>query len=136
MLKDDKKDHRNVTTVESAVIYMPLANAFEHICDFMFNVVAFMEAGRHTPNLAQGAFEQATSGSVNNILKDFERAQRFLIQGGDESRYQQSLGPVVTPEGIMILLLRRLSHGVHRDGTIDLIELYERVVERLVSFYP
>jgi hypothetical protein len=67
------------------------------------------------------------------LLKSFGMAQRFLIQSGDESRYQKSLGPVVTPEGITILLLRRLSRGVFRDGTINLIEVFERVVERLVS---
>lgn len=124
----DENDPSKVTVVSSAIIYMPLANALEHLCDLFFDVLLYMQK-RSTGSL----FGEAISQSSEKVREDFALAQRFLIQGCDEDRYHKSLGPVVTPEGITILLLRRLIRGVYRDGTVNVVEILERVIERLVS---
>ncbi len=59
------------------------------------------------------------------------RKQLIVEQGGDA--HNVGLGPVVTPEGIMILLMKRLALGVYKSHSIDVVELYEKCLEKLVS---
>ena len=64
--------------------------------------------------------------------KLLEEARDQLIKEADGRDKNGSIGPVVTPEAISITLLQRLACGVLRDGTIDIIHLYEECLEHLV----
>lgn len=64
-----------------------------------------------------------------NKLKD---AKDQLIVESDTQSQPGSVGSVVTPETIMILLMKRLAHGVYGDGCIDIVGVYEECFQQLV----
>lgn len=64
------------------------------------------------------------------------RAKDQLIREADGRDKNGNIGPVVTPEAITISLLGRLTSGVLREGTFDIIHLYEECLEHLVCLLP
>ena len=69
----------------------------------------------------------------NEASKLLEEARNKLIAEATGSAPGWDLGPVVTPEPIMIMLLERLAHGVYGSGTVDIINIFEECLEQLVS---
>lgn len=65
-----------------------------------------------------------------------EKARDRLIAEATGSAPGQDLGPVITPEPIMIMLLERLAYGVYGSGTIDIVNIFEECLEQLVSDMP
>ena len=65
--------------------------------------------------------------------KLLEKARDKLIAEATGSAPGEDLGPVITPEAIMIMLLERLAHGVYGSGTVDVINILEECLEQLVS---
>ena len=63
-----------------------------------------------------------------------QEARDQLVKEADGRDKNGNIGPVVTPEAITITLLERLASGVIRNGTVDIIHLYEECLENLV--YP
>ena len=61
-----------------------------------------------------------------------KEARDQLIKEADGRDKNGNIGPVVTPEAITIALLERLACGVLRNGTVDIIHLYEECLEHLV----
>ena len=68
--------------------------------------------------------------------KLLEKARDKLIAEATSSASGRDLGPVITPEPIMIMLLERLAHGVYDSGTVDVINAFEECLEQLVSDAP
>ena len=66
---------------------------------------------------------------IRNLLRT---AKNRLIAEADEITHDKGLGPVVSPEAIIIMLLERLSRGVYSHGFIDVMDIYEKIVERIV----
>ena len=65
--------------------------------------------------------------------KFLNQARDKLIAEATGSVPGKDLGPVITPEAIMIVLFERLAHGVYGTGTVDVINIYEECLEKLVS---
>lgn len=61
-------------------------------------------------------------------------AKAQLIVEADDMIPEKGLGSVVTSEAIVIMLLQRLSAGVYNEEKIEILELYERTVEDIVSW--
>jgi hypothetical protein len=79
--------------------------------------------------------DQFIRSHVNESCKLLEIAKdRLVVEAGGASS-DKGISPVVSPEAIIIMLLDRLSQGVYMGGTIDVIELYEKIVEKIVSTY-
>lgn len=73
-------------------------------------------------------------------LRHGKEACKFLNQARDKLIVEatrsvpgKDLGPVITPEAIMIVLFERLAHGVYGTGTVDVINIFEECLEKLVS---
>jgi hypothetical protein len=85
----------------------------------------------------------ALTPSLKNVVEPVKRkicsllqtAKNRLIVEADDIVHDKGLGPVVTPEAIIIMLLDRLSQGVFDAGTVDVIDLYEKVVEDIVRWH-
>lgn len=60
-------------------------------------------------------------------------AKDQLIVEADDLIREKGLGSVVTPEAIMVMLLQRLSAGVYNDQNVEILEIYEQLVESIVS---
>ena len=67
-----------------------------------------------------------------DACKLLKEARDQLIKEADGRDKNGNIGPVVTPEAITIALLERLACGVLRNGTVDIIHLYEECLEHLV----
>ena len=65
--------------------------------------------------------------------KSLQEARPKLIAEAAGSTSGEDLGPVITPEAILITLLGRLTHGVYGSGTVDVINILEECLEHLVS---
>lgn len=78
------------------------------------------------------------TSKVTEYSKDacefLKEAKDQLIKEADGRDKNGIIGPVVTPEAITIALLERLTCGVLRNGTIDIVHLYDECLEDLV--YP
>ena len=73
-------------------------------------------------------------------LRHGEEACKYLKQARDKliaeatgSVPGKDLGPVITPEAIMIVLFERLAYGVYGTGTVDVINILEECLDKLVS---
>ena len=67
-----------------------------------------------------------------DACKLLQEAKDQMVKEADGRDKNGNIGPVVTPEAITIALLERLASGVLRNGTIDIIHLYEECLEYLV----
>ena len=74
------------------------------------------------------------------VQKLYEEAKELLATARDELIVEASgvtsgeyIGPVLTPEAILIMQLERLVCGVYKDGNVDMIKVYEECLEHLVS---
>lgn len=132
--EDDGLPHSNeVVNVNSALIQTPIPVAFEHIFHFLFDVVRYASGKpAHRPEY-DTAFTRAAGRNLHLVQKNLRMAKSYLIAAADESTLDKGLGPVVTPEAIILLILGRLSRGVYEDGSVSVTEIYEKVVEKLVS---
>ena len=84
------------------------------------NVVPWRKASRH-------------GKEASRLLKE---ARDRLIAEATGSAPGQDLGPVITPEPIMIKLLERLTYGVYGSGTVDIVNIFEECLEQLVRDMP
>jgi hypothetical protein len=130
---DDGTDESQKTVnVELAVIQKPIPEAFESIYHFLFEVAKYGTMQTQNSPLNPTAFSGATGRHLKEAEDALNTAQDYLIAAADDDALGKSLGPVVTPEAILLLLLERLSRGVYKNGSIDMMDLYEKVVEKLV----
>jgi hypothetical protein len=118
--------------VDSAVMQQPIPAALEHVIHFLFDVAKYVSGRIQGSPLDRTAFPRAVGRHLKETLDDLITAQDYLIAAADPSAFDEGLGPVVTPEAIILLLLERLSRGVYKNGSIDVMDLYEKIVEKLV----
>ena len=116
--------------IPSLVIQAPIPDALEHTIQFLFDVIKYMSS-RSTGEPSRN-FSLAVGRPLQDTEDALRLAQKYLIEEADQSALDAGLGPVVTPEAITLLLLERLSRGVYRNGTVNVLEIYERIVEKLV----
>lgn len=121
----------DVENVTAAVMKTPIPAALEHTILFLFSVIKYSSRRSQASSFGDIAFTRATGPNFKAATRDLKMAQNYLIAATDES--DKGLGPIVTPEAILLILLERLSRGVYKNGSIDVIDLYERIVEKLVS---
>jgi hypothetical protein len=109
-----------------------IVNAFEAVFNVLFGAVKYF----WTQAAVLDGSSNKITGIIGNHVKEacelLKAAKDRLIVEADEINHDKVLGPVVTPEAIIILLLERLSRGVYQNATIDVIDLYEKIVSRIV----
>lgn len=74
------------------------------------------------------------------VSKSFKEAQSLLEIARDELIVEasgvaagQHIGPVVTPEAILIMHMERLVCGVYKNGNVNIIGILEQCLEDLVG---
>ena len=82
--------------------------------------------------------QRSTCGK--KVVSNCEEACRLLDQAKDElineatgAAAGENIGPVLTPEAILIVIMERLGGGVFGQGSVDVINIYEECLEHLVS---
>lgn len=119
----------------------------ETMVDAMREVFAmFVDAARRAASLTNetdsifvpDAARSAIIESAKRACKYLDTARDELISDADVNMQGKntSVGSLVTPETIMIVLMERLSLGVFEDRCVDFIGLYEECFQRLVRTPP
>jgi len=71
---------------------------------------------------------------IEQIGLKLKTAKNQLIVEADGQAHNERVGPVVTPETLMIILMERLIRGVYGERSVDIIGLYEECLQNLVIF--
>lgn len=70
----------------------------------------------------------------DEACKLLEKARDELIAEATGAVPGENVGPVLTPEAILIMLIERLVQGVYGTGSVEIISIYEECLELLVRF--
>lgn len=109
-----------------------IVDAFEAVFDILFGAVKYLWAQAAGLDGSSSKMAGIIGNHVEEGCRLLVAAKARLIVEADEINHDKDLGPVVTPEAIIIMLLDRLSRGVYQNATIDVMDLYEKIVEKFV----
>jgi hypothetical protein len=128
----DRQDSPNQSgETDVKLLLEVIVDAFEVVFHVLFGAVQYFWNNNNNNNKSR------ISDSIDKHVKDcfqlLKVAKARLIVEADEINHDKGLGPVVTPEAIITMLLERLSRGVYRNATIDVLDLYEKIVEKIVQ---
>ena len=128
----DRQDSPNQSgETDVKLLLEVIVDAFEVVFHLFFGALQYFWNNNNNNNKSR------ISDSIDKHVKDcfqlLKVAKARLIVEADEINHDKGLGPVVTPEAIITMLLERLSRGVYRNATIDVLDLYEKIVEKIVQ---
>lgn len=141
---DDESE--GIATSTGNVLLIAMLDAFKSILSVFIDAVLYLQSGSELDSHEQDHSGHGTVDSVGltSRLKPWAdasctffrtaRSQLIIEQGGDV--HNIGLGPVVTPEAILLLTIRRLALGIWRRGSIDVVDLYAKCLEKLVKHAP
>jgi hypothetical protein len=107
-------------------------DAFEAVYGVLFDAVKNLWDQAAVPHTSSSRISGLIGDHVKESCRLLKVAKARLVVEADGISHDKGLGPVVTPEAIIIMLLERLSRGVYHNTTIDIMDLYERIVEKIV----
>jgi hypothetical protein len=125
----EQNDHAEIKLLLEVIV-----DAFQAVFSILFWTVRYLWV--HTSSSAGSSSSKISSfidRHVKECCKLLADAKDRLIVEANEINHDKDLGPVVTPEAIITMLLERLSRGVYLDGTVDVMDLYEKIVEKIVG---
>jgi hypothetical protein len=134
----DRQDSPNQSgETDVRLLLEVIVDAFEVVFHVLFGAVQYFwnkAAGSdNNDDNSRSGISDSIDKHVNDCCQLLKVAKARLIVEADEINHDKGLGPVVTPEAIIIMLLERLSRGVYRNATIDVLDLYEKIVEKIVQ---
>lgn len=109
-----------------------IVDAFEAVFSVLFGAVRYFWTQASASSGNSSHISSFIGRHVNESCRLLVVAKARLIVEADEINHDKGLGPVVTPEAIIIMLVERLSRGVYLSTTIDVMDLYEKIVEKIV----
>ena len=116
---------------DHAVLQAAMIDALGAIFKMLVAAVREARSG-HSNDPKVGLWPNALRRS-EDACKFLEEARNKLIAEATGSASGEDMGPVITPEAVMIMLLERLANGVYGSGTVDIINVFEECLEQLVS---
>ena len=118
---------------ESAILLASIVDALGAIFNMIVEVIraARSEQGNRKDQQIPLGKRAATYGSEACRLLKATRGQ--LIAEAKGIAQGETVGPVVTPEAILIMVMGRLIRGVYGTGSVDIINILEACLEQLVS---
>lgn len=72
------------------------------------------------------------SSHHKEACKLLETARDELIREASGAAAGENVGPVLTPEAILIMLMERLVRGVFQSGNVNVVWIFEECLEQLV----
>lgn len=133
-LAPNNRHHPKMTIGKGAVLLSAIVDAFGTILHMLVEVVEYLRISNENHQYMPLQPHSKIFEYANEALKLLKTARNQLIRGADGRNSNDIIGPVLTPEAIVITLMERLVSGVFANGTVDIIRLYEECLERLVPF--
>ena len=122
-----------LVTARNQVLLEVLLDALKTIFEILVKCAAWLDQQRGQKQYDTKQLSGRHEELVKKACDLLDTAKDRLIAEADDIIHDKGLGPVVTPEAIVIMLLDRLSRGVYEDGTADVMDLYEKIVDTIVS---
>lgn len=116
---------------DHAILQATMIDALGDIFGMLVAAVKESRSG-HSPDPKVKPWQRALRHG-KEACKNLKQARDKLIAEATGSVPGKDLGPVITPEAIMIVLFERLAYGVYGTGTVDVINILEECLEKLVS---
>lgn len=98
----------------------------------------FVEAVRYSNSWADGketsmlAPDSEVAKYLGETSRHLQNAKNQLIRVVNGEEKADTLAPVLTPEGIAISTMERLTSGMYKNKTLDIVGMYEECLEYLV----
>ena len=117
---------------EHAILLASMVDALGAVFNMIVEAVRDARIGRKASQ-GKTALASKVSSYGEEACSLLETARDELIKEATGSVAGENVGPVLTPEAILIMLMERLVHGVFGNGTVEVIAIYEECLEHLVS---
>ena len=115
----------------NAILLASIVDALGAIFNMM---VAAVRDERRRPKSSQGkALNNKLSEYADEACELLETARDKLITEAVGAAPGENVGPVLTPEAILIMTMERLVRGIFGSGNVEVIAVYEECLEHLVS---
>ena len=121
---------------ENAILLASMVDALGAVFNFIVEAVRFARHERDSRKEQDLPLGKRAVGYCNEACRLLEVARGQLITEASGVRPGENLGPVITPETILIMSMERLVRGVYGTGSIDIINVLEECLEQLVSRRP
>ena len=118
---------------ESAILLASMVDALGAVFNFIVEAIRFARHERDSPKEQDLPLGKRAVSYSNEACRLLEVARGQLITEASGGSLGENLGPVVTPETILIMSMERLVRGVYGTGSIDIINILEECLEQLVS---
>lgn len=118
---------------DSAILLASMIDALGATFNMLVATVQDSRALRQGVQSKELALGKKISSLGKEACRLLEAARDQLITEATGTALNENVGPVVTPEAILIILMERLVYGVYRSGSVDIIIILEECLEQLVS---
>ncbi|KAL9041594.1 MAG: hypothetical protein Q9180_001180 [Flavoplaca navasiana] len=117
--------------VDSAILQASMVDALGAIYNLLVEVLRVASLGSHNRGSQRLALGKRATGYGNEAGRLLETARNDLITEATGTAPGENVGPVVTPEAILIMIMERLARGVFGTGSVDVINILEECLEQL-----
>ena len=134
--------YQNTSPSHGGVLLLSVVEAFTSVLSIFIEGARYVRLGPDgfclSPKAGRGArfgdlsLPESLKSQMDDSARHLKTARTQLIVEQSGDAHNVGLGPVVTPEAIMLLLMRRLARGVYEERTINVVEVYEKCLENLV----
>jgi hypothetical protein len=117
---------------ESAILLASMVNALGAIFNML---VQGVRDARWGSKGGQGNLHSSSSfiSYGDEACTLLRKARDELITEATSALPGEHIGPVLTPETILVIVMERLGRGVYGSGSVDIVAIYEECLEHLVS---
>ena len=118
---------------ESAILLAAMVDAFGAVYNMLGEAVRDVKHGVKPEQGENRKIGKKVSEYSAEACRLLETARDELINEANGAAPSENVGPVLTPEAILIMLVERLVCGVYRNGNADIINIFEECLEHLVT---
>ncbi|KAL9027900.1 MAG: hypothetical protein Q9196_003646 [Gyalolechia fulgens] len=117
--------------VDSAILQASMVDALGAIYNMLVEALRFASLGNHNHDSQRLPLGKRAAAYGNEAGRLLETARDDLITEATGTAPGENVGPVVTPEAILIMIMERLARGVFGTGSVDVINILEECLEQL-----
>ena len=110
-----------------------VVETFTSTIHLLIAMVKYLRSSQSNGQLQSSRPNSDVVACARKALTLMQNARNQLIRGADGRNSNDIVGPVLTPEALVITLTERLVSAVHGNGRVDIIRIYEECLEKLVS---
>lgn len=118
---------------ECAILLSSMVDALGNVFHMLVEAVRDVRSKRRDPNSPQSLCNSKVVKYCGEATLLLETAKNELISEATGAVSGENVGPVLTPEALLIIFMERLRKGVSGKGNVDVINIFEECLEDLVS---